>query len=398
MRQDATDTSTAPRRSWFRRRRSAEDRALTRETLPSVLFPQASTGDAPSVRSAMGLVDVYAAASVFARMFALLPWHHYGRTAGGGRRQLDDSTLGRLLRQPAAGIAAPAWRGHLGSTLALHGEAFVGIYRDGKGEPAQLGMLHPERVEVSIDGGEPLYTYTSEAGRRQDLTSRDVVHVRGPLTLDGVRGCSPIRHLRVTFATAKSLGEHADATWASNGVPPGLLKVPPGPGSDETAANLEREWHKRKKGRVAVLQGDVAFERIGLSNEDAQWVESANWSTQTVCRAFGLPPWALFAPSGESLQYSTVEGQLKAVITFSLAAWLSCAEGAFTAHPELCPGDTFAHVETEAVMRPDHQARAAWYSAALDPTTGWMRRDEVRALEDMPAESAQDRQEAPADA
>lgn len=333
----------------------------------------------------MACVDVFAAVSVYARLFALLPWHHYSRSDR-GRERVGDSTLARLLRTPASGVAGAAWRGHLGSTLALYGEAFVGLYRDADGDLAQLGLLHPDRVEVELVAGEPVFTYSDERGRRRVLTLADVVHVRGPLSLDGLRGCSPVRYCRSTLATAQSISEHADATWASGGLPPGVLKVPPSPNADEQMANLERKWHERKRGRVAVLQGDIAFERLGLSNDDAQFIESAQWSSQSVARMFGLPPWAIFAPAGDSLTYSTVEGQLKALVTFSLAPWFVAVEDAFSAHSELCPGNTYAHVEVEGVLRPDPAARSDFYARALDPERGWLRRDEVRELEDLPPE------------
>jgi HK97 family phage portal protein len=378
-----------------RGRPPVEDRALTRSTLPGVFFPQTGAGDAVSVRSALGLVDVFASVSVYARMFTLLPWHAYRKT-GEGRVRLDDSLLGRLLRKPAPGVSPAAWRGHLGTTLAVAGEAFVGLYRDADARIVALGLLHPDRMEVALIDGAPLYTYTGEDGTRQYLAGRDVIHVRGPLSLDGLRGCSPIRYCREVFSTAKSIGEHAGQTWQSGAMPPGVLKVPAGPTADDLMANLDRAWHQRGRGRVAVLQGDIAFEAVGVNNSDSEFIASAAWSSQAVARAFGLPPWAIFtATSDSSLQYSTTEGQLKALVTHSLAAWFVAAEDAFSANAELCPGDLYCHVEVEGVMRPDHQARAEWYAKALDPERGWLTRAEVRALEDLPAESTPALEEVP---
>jgi hypothetical protein len=51
---------------------------------------------------------------------------------------------------------------------------------------------------------------------------------------------------------------------------------------------------------------------------------------------------------------------------------------------------TFAHqfvrFEVDALLRPDSAGRAAFYTAALDPVTGWLDRVEVRRLEDLPPE------------
>lgn len=359
---------------------------MTRASLPSIFFPQTTSGDAPSTRGAMGIADVFAAVSVYARLFALLPMHVY-RKGDAGRVRVQDSRFANLLRAPVPGVASSSWRGHLGATLALYGEAFVGLYRNADGEVEQLGPLHPDRMEVGIVGAQPVYVFTDDMGNRQELTTRDVIHIRGPLSLDGLRGCSPVRYCRSALATAKSITEHADALWASGGLPPGILTVPAGPAADDQMGNLDRDWNARKRGRVALLSGEVKFDRLGLSNTDAEFIESANWSSQTVARMFGLPPWAIFAPSGDSLTYSTVEGQLKALVTLSMSPWFVVTEDAFSANTELCPGNAYAHVEVEGVMRGDMTARSAFYAAALDPANGWMTRAEVRELEDLPAES-----------
>lgn len=364
-----------------------EDRALTRQTVPPVFFGEAAPGDTPtSVRAALGSVDVFACVQVYARLFAQLPWHAYRRT-GDGRVRLDDSMLARLLRRPAPGVTPSAWRGHLGATLAIFGEAFVGLYRDAAGHVSALGFLHPDRVEVVIVEGTPVYIFTGDDGIRQTLGLRDCVHVRGPLSVDAVRGCSPIRYCRDTLATGRSITQHAAATWASGGMPPGVLKVPPGPAADDLMENLDRAWHSRERGRVAVLQGDISFEPVGVNNSDSEFIASAQWSSQSIARMFGLPPWSIFtATSDSSLQYSTTEGQLKALVQHSMMAWFVAAEDAFTLNTELCPSSVYCHVEVEGVLRPDHLARSEWYAKALDPVTGWLRRDEVRQLEDLPAE------------
>jgi hypothetical protein len=43
--------------------------------------------------------------------------------------------------------------------------------------------------------------------------------------------------------------------------------------------------------------------------------------------------------------------------------------------------------ELEGLLRGDSAQRAVFYAAALNVETGWMNRNEVRALEDLPAEN-----------
>ena len=62
--------------------------------------------------------------------------------------------------------------------LNTHGNCWVAKYRDSSGQILQLGCLHPERVQVRIVRGEPIYTYSPPKGPQMTLTTRDIVQPR----------------------------------------------------------------------------------------------------------------------------------------------------------------------------------------------------------------------------
>jgi phage portal protein BeeE len=62
-------------------------------------------------------------------------------------------------------------------------------------------------------------------------------------------------------------------------------------------------------------------------------------------------------------------------------------ERAITNDADLCPGSTYVQFELDGLLRADAAARAQIYTQALNADTGWLRRDEVRELEDLPPES-----------
>ena len=72
---------------------------------------------------------------------------------------------------------------------------------------------------------------------------------------------------------------------------------------------------------------------------------------------------------------------------FSLRPILVHVEQALNASPLITPG-TYCQFELDGLLRGDPTARAAVYTQALNPETGWMNRAEVRALEDLPPEGA----------
>src|SRR5262249_6655031 len=81
--------------------------------------------------------------------------------------------------------------------------------------------------------------------------------------------------------------------------------------------------------------------------------------------------------------YSNVEGQQLAFAIYSLRPWLITIEQAISADADICPGGLYVEFLLDAVLRADSLSRAAVYEKALNPVTGWMRRDEVRRLENL---------------
>jgi phage portal protein BeeE len=143
------------------------------------------------------------------------------------------------------------------------------------------------------------------------------------------------------------------------------------------------------------VSGDVGYVPVGLSPEDAQFLQQRQLlSTQEACHIWGVPPWMLNAPVADSLTYANSESQSLAMVKFALAPYLVSLESAITADGELLPrGDTFCAFDYTQLPRGDSAAHAAYYAQAPGSvstgTPGWMAREEVRELENPPPEVEQ---------
>lgn len=375
----------------------AEDRALTRETVPAAFFEDgAATPNAPGIRQAAGLADVFGAIVVLQDGAIMAPLQTFRLNAQGGREVVTEGETPALLRRPAPGVTQPAFVGGIVADLKLWGNAYIGKYPDADGSLGQLRLLSPDRVEVERVSGEPVFRYLPvNSPPIENLTLDDVVHIRSPFSLDGgLTGASPIRLCREAMSLGKSLAEAASATWTNGAEMAGLFTIPPGPGADDQAAALlgdleERHKGPKNKGRLGVATGEVNFHQISMSAADAEFIETRRLSTLDVCRILHLPPWTLAAPTGDSLTYSTVEQQARAFVTFSLGAVLRLIETGLSADADLFPQPgTYAKFNLDDLLRADPAARAAHLTAALDPNKGWMTRAEARVIEDLPAEEA----------
>jgi HK97 family phage portal protein len=378
---------TERKRTWSPFRRRAEDRALSKVTLPGVLFGSTNGDQVLGPKAAMALADVFACVRRIADTAASLPLHVFRRTDL-GRERVEDG-VADLLLHPAPAVTQPAFVAQAIAQMVLWGECFIAKYRDGEGAVAQLGLIDPSAVQVEVKGGMSFFGIADEVGRWNVYTERDVIHARG-LSVDGVRGVSAIKVAREAVSYAKALGEFGAAFMRNGARPAGVLTVPPGPASEELIENLREGFEARHTdpGRVAVLSGEVSFAAVTMPLQDAEYIAQREFSTREICRILGVFPWMVGAASGDSLTYSNTSEQVRAHLTFSVSPLLRYVEAALAADAELFPPESrqYPAFVLDALLRPDPATRAQVYTAALNESTGWMTRAEVRELEDLPAE------------
>lgn len=372
----------------FGDRQAVEDRALTRENVPGAMVGGPGAGPPITPTSALTIADVFACVRLLAESAAILPLHTY-RKQGTGRERVDDQTTA-LLEAPAAATTTADLMGQMVSHLALWGSCFVGKYRKA-GRVTELGLLDPARVTVEVKGGRPLYTLHRSDGEPQTLTTRDVIHVRTALSVDGITGLSPIKQARVALGLARSLAEHGQAVMANGGMPAGVLKLNQFASQPEQLASLRQAFEDRHRGtenagRVAIIGGEADFVPLTIPLEDLLFVDQRKLSATEVARLFRIPAHLINAESGNSLTYSTVEMDGLNFVRFTLQPYLTTIERSLSRDEDLFPRNGYCAFNVDALMRADSKTRAEVHRLALDPIQGWATRAEIRALEDLPPE------------
>jgi HK97 family phage portal protein len=365
-----------------------EDRALPApDVLPS--FPSLTTS-APldvSTSNALRVADAYACVRVLADTISTLPLKAYRRTDQGRVSAGDNARIVQLLKRPTPGSTGVDLISQIMVHLNVHGEAFVGKYRNSDGEIAQLGLISPENVQVELRGQRVVYTLDTLKARTEH-GPEDILHIKG-MSVDGLRGLSPVTQCRIALGLSSSLQQSAKTFTEQGSHPSGVLSVPSGHG--DQAERIQAKWQARHGGaenmhKIAVVSGDVTFTPVGFSADDSQFLQQRELSAREVARIFRVPAWAIDAPTGDSLTYANVSEQNRALSTLSLRPWATRIETAISNDADLCPGGTYVQFDFDALLRAAPEARAQSYTAALNSETGWMRREEVRELEDLPPE------------
>ncbi|MEJ7567425.1 MAG: phage portal protein [Gaiellaceae bacterium] len=341
--------------------------------------------------TALQNVDVWACVRVLSDAAASCPLLSYRRLADGNRRRASNRTA-ELLRAPAEGTTQAAFVSTVMAHLLLHGNAYLGKYRDEDGRVEQLLPIAPERVQVERRHGRIVFTVSNDRGHQTEHGLEDVVHVKA-LSTDGVSGLSPIRMMRAALELNNAVREAATGLFANGARPSGILKVS-ATGDRDQVERLKKEWGSRhggdRQGGIAVIAGEIGFEPIAMSADDAQFIQARKLSATEIARAFRIPPWMVGAEDGGSLTYSNTESQSLAFVSYSLRPWLVAIEQALTADRDLYSASTFCEFLIDGLLRADSKTRAEVYAIALDPLTGWLRRDEVRRLENLAEETTAD--------
>ena len=223
------------------------------------------------------------------------------------------------------------------------------------------------------------------------------------MSVDGVTGLSPIGQARQALGLARNLGTHADNFAKNAGRPSGMLRVPGWRTAQPGAAeDVRADWEGApddptappgfagpdQSGRLLIVTGDddVQYTQLSLSMEDAEFVAQRQLSTAEIARVFRVPPRMIGAPTNDPQTYANVESAMIEFVSYSLRPWLVLIEQAITADRDLSPTTVFVEFLLDGLLRADSATRAAVYEKALAPDTGWMRREEVRRLENLPEE------------
>ncbi len=366
-----------------------EDRSLVAPAVPSGLLPY-SGASAPlnvSTSNVLRVSDAWACVRLLADSISTLPLHVYRRTAQGRVAAGPDSRAVQLLQRPSPGSTGVDLISQVMVHLSVFGECFLAKYRS-DGEIVQLGLIHPESVQVELKGQRITYALSTLNGQ-VEVGPSDVLHVKG-LSLDGLRGLSPVTQCRTALGLSSSLQQSAKVFTEQGSKPTGVLTVPNG--NQEALERISQAWSARHAGvehmhKVAVVSGDIQFTPVAFSADDSQFLQQRELSTREVARVFGIPSWAIGGASGDSLTYANVTEQNRALVMHALRPWATRVEKALSSDSTLFPGGLYCQFDFDGLLRAAPEQRAQQYTAALDDATGWMRREEIRELEDLPPEA-----------
>ena len=383
----------------FRSRDKPQNR--TTGSAYSFFFGSSSAGKRVNERSAMQMTAVYSCVRILAEAVAGLPLHLYRYKEDGGKEKGIDHPLYLLLHdEPNPEMSSFVFRETLMTHLLLWGNAYAQIIRNGKGEVIALYPLMPDRMTVDRDrDGKLYYEYTVSTddaptvkGTVVRLKPSDVLHIPG-LGFDGLVGYSPIAMAKNAIGMAIACEEYGAKFFANGAAPGGVLEHP---GTIKDPGRVRESWQSTFGGsgnsnKIAVLEEGMKYTPIGISPEQAQFLETRKFQINEIARIFRVPPHMV--GDLEKSSFSNIEQQSLEFVKYTLEPWLVRWEQSIQ-RTLFSPEEKkryFAKFNVEGLLRGDYASRMSGYATARQ--NGWMSANDIRELENMdriPAEEGGD--------
>lgn len=332
--------------------------------------------------TSMQLSAVYRAVALVSGHMAMLPVVFY---ESGTRKRIKKHPLLKLLNiKPNRFQNAFEWREMVQGHLELRGNAYNEIITNGRGEITELIPRHPDKVKIEqLDSGDYRYRITDADGTPRVLPRGQVWHLRG-LSSNGIVGLSVVECARESFGLGLAAQSYGARFFANDAKPTGGWIEYPGQFKDKEARDSFKESIQdaqsgQRRGKLMVLDRGLKYHEVGVTNSDAQFIETNKWSISDIARWFGVPPHKI--GDLEKATFSNIEQQALEYIQDALqprgARWKASIVS------DLLFDDEEIDVEFDyrELLRGDSAARRAYYHGGI--LDGWLTRNEARDMEGM---------------
>lgn len=347
-----------------------------------------TSGENVSNDSAFQLATVFACIRAISEDVGKLPLKIYKNLKPRGKDPLPEHPIYRLLHdQPNPEMTAMTFRQALTSHTLGWGNGFAEIERDIEGKPIYLWPLRPDRVRVfRMDDNRIWYEIRTDDDKQAWLRDDNVFHIHG-LGFDGLVGYNVIRYARECLGAALASQKFASTFFGNGARSSGMLSHPGGL-SDEARKNLRRSFEEQYQGaqnanRLMLLEEGLKFEQTSVPPEEAQFLETRQFSVPEICRWFRMPPDKV-ADRLRAQGWSTLEQMNTDYVTDTLLPWFVRWEQEIWRKlltPKEQRKGLFAKHTVQGLLRGDTKTRNEAYKTGRN--WGWLSADDIRELEDM---------------
>jgi HK97 family phage portal protein len=342
-----------------------------------------ASGASVTTPTAMRVAAVYSCVRVIAETIASLPLHMYRRLPNGKERAVDHPLYRLLHSDPNPWQTAFEFREMMQAHLCLRGNAYAVISWDGDRIVRELLPIHPDRVQVTQRPDMSLvYEIATAQGAAVAFPQDEILHLRG-LSTDGISGRSVLSDAREVIGVAAATQDYAARLFANDATPGVIIKHPNRLGAD-AAKNLKASWDAAFSGssnarRTAVLEEGMSIDRLSMTADDSQFLETRKFTRSEIAGIFRVPPHLI--GDLDRATFSNIEHMGIDFVTHCIRPWLVRWEQALTKALVVAPQAYFPEFNVDALLRGDIKSRYEAY--AVGRNWGWLSANDIRSLENL---------------
>lgn len=371
-------------RSMGRLRNAAEETELSWEDVQGWLRQAFLSGEElePNQRNAERLSPVAAAHRILTNSFGMIPFGLY-RKNGEERVPVEDTALNHVLKVRANDYMGPFMlRKIVMSNAFWHGFGAVWNRKDEQGRVIQRIPLPSDcfALRKDLDTGRYWYDYNVD-GVQRTFSNYDLSFLYFE-TYDGIRGRGLLDLARETIAL-DAMSQRFGKKFYQNGARmSGLIEVDTdlNPDGRRRVKNEFQTYAGDDAFAVAVIDHGMKFTPIGISQNDAQFIETREFSVDEISRFTGVPKHML--QTGKESYDSNSQQRLNYVTDTLLpyvVQWESEDSYKLPTPPQRAEG-VYVRGNVEALLRADPTTRAGFYEKMIQNAI--YNPDECRAKEE----------------
>jgi HK97 family phage portal protein len=332
------------------------------------------SGQSVSPTSALGVGAVYGCVRLISGAVANMPAAVKRRVDERTRQTASDHVLHNVLtRRPNRWQKPAQFKRMMTVHLLLRGNAYAFKGRNMRGDVTSLTPLHPDRMKVEqLDDMSLRYTWTRKDGRQVVFAQDEILHLIG-LSLDGIVGVSPITYARESIGASLAMEAHGNVLFKNGASVSGALKLPAGRTLDaEQAENLRGQMDEyrsggAREGKMVVLEDGLEWQQIGLTSDDAQWIEARKFTRGEIAMFYGVPP-HMIGDTDKATSWGTgLDSQGQNFVTYTMEDYLTAWEEGLTVDclDAARDDDLYVRFNRNALVRGDLKTRWEAYTKAL---------------------------------
>ncbi len=329
-------------------------------------------------RGIMSIPGFWRGANLLADLLGAVPWNAYVDRNGYAEKVRP---VPPLLNQPAPPDTQVTTFSSMALDLVIDGNAIAIIAdRDSRGNVTAISPQPAAWSGVRRNTDTKRVEYMTNGGQVYD--SSEILHIKGPTVPGQLWGMGILQaHFWHSLRLAHDLNKQAGDVLL-NGIPTGVLKAgDPDFDAEVDGAAAKATWQAAMTQRsIMVMGAHDDFTPLSWNPKDSQLIEARQFSLLEMANILGLPPSFLGAQSGGSMTYTNSEQEATNLLKFSLNGHLVRMEQAFSL---LFPSRMYSvKADLDGFLRSETLTRYQSYTAGIE--SGWLRRSEVRAKENLP--------------